>query len=305
MPAPKTFKPMLAASKRPNLEELDYPVLVSPKLDGIRCVIRNGQAVSRKLKRIPNQHIQRELCGLPDGLDGELMVIGEDDFVGFNAVQSAVMSQDGESNFVFFVFDWDTQTNHEQPYAERLAQCERWHAEHCKRDCVLVVEHTLCETPAEVEALELSYLEQGFEGAMIRCPKGPYKYGRSTLNQGWLLKLKQFVDEEATVIGVEEQMHNTNEATTDELGHTKRSTHKEGMEPMGTLGKFVLQFPDGAEFRCGGGPGMTHELRQQYWDQRDELIGKTVTIKHQPDPGGRREGQAPRIPQFLGFRKDL
>jgi hypothetical protein len=49
-------------------------------------------------------------------------------------------------------------------------------------------------------------------------------------------------------------------------------------------------------------------LREEIWTTFDgetqvfDAIGRTVKIKHQPDPGGRLEGQAPRFPVFLGFR---
>lgn len=305
-PAPKDFKPLLAGKAPEDLSTLTFPVLVSPKLDGIRCVIRNGQAVSRKLKRIPNRYIQRELCGLPDGLDGELMVVNkdEDGFALFNEVQSFVMSQDTEeAPFWFFVFDWDTRAQEPQTFEQRLAQAALW-SEGAGNNNVMVLEHVECNSAEEVEKCLTMYLNQGFEGAMVRDPKGPYKYGRSTTKQGTLLKLKLFEDEEAEIIGVEEQMHNDNEKKKDELGHAKRSTHKENMRPAGTLGKLVLRFPDGAEFRCGGGPGLTAALRQDMWYGRENLIGQIATIKHQPDPGGRRKGQAPRIPQLLGIRLD-
>ena len=67
-----TFKPLLAYTVK-NPDALRFPVLVSPKLDGIRCVIHNDQPVSRTLKPIPNRFIQSELGFYPP-FDGELMV---------------------------------------------------------------------------------------------------------------------------------------------------------------------------------------------------------------------------------------
>ena len=97
-------KPMLAASKRPNLDDITYPKLMSTKLDGIRCVIKGGEALSRTLKPIPNEYTQQVLMGLAalglEGCDGELMVNGD-----FNAVQSAFMSHSGKPDFTFYVFD--------------------------------------------------------------------------------------------------------------------------------------------------------------------------------------------------------
>ena len=69
------FKPTLAIAA--DFKKLVYPVYASPKLDGIRCSIVDGKALSRSLKAIPNAHISRLLsCPELDGLDGEL-IIGE------------------------------------------------------------------------------------------------------------------------------------------------------------------------------------------------------------------------------------
>ncbi len=97
------FKPMLAGKAPKDLTLLTYPVLASPKLDGIRCIIINSQARSRSMKLIPNVSVRRALEGLPDGIDGELMVDG-----GFSACSSAFMSRDKViEDFWFFAFDWN------------------------------------------------------------------------------------------------------------------------------------------------------------------------------------------------------
>ena len=95
------FKPMLACSKIPHLELIAYPVLASPKLDGIRCLAGNGVAFSRSMKRIPNDYVQQVFRELElHGLDGELMLDGD-----FNNVQSGIMSVHGRPKFYFNVFD--------------------------------------------------------------------------------------------------------------------------------------------------------------------------------------------------------
>jgi DNA ligase 1 len=66
------MKPMLASPAGPLIP---YPMLLSPKLDGIRCLIINGVVCGRSLKPIPNRFVQ-QLFGRPElnGLDGELIV---------------------------------------------------------------------------------------------------------------------------------------------------------------------------------------------------------------------------------------
>ena len=56
----KEFKPMLSASVE-DVKTLRLPLLGSPKLDGIRAMVRDGVLVSRNMKPIPNVWTQRLL----------------------------------------------------------------------------------------------------------------------------------------------------------------------------------------------------------------------------------------------------
>jgi DNA ligase-1 len=92
------FKPMLA-SPCEDLGTIRYPALATPKIDGIRCVMRDGRALSRSLKPIANRFVSATLAGLPP-FDGELVVPGT-----FQDVTSGIMSTDGCPNFRYKVFD--------------------------------------------------------------------------------------------------------------------------------------------------------------------------------------------------------
>ena len=140
-------------------------------------------------------------------------------------------------------------------------------------------------------------LKQGYEGLMIRSFDGKYKHGRSTEKQGYLLKLKQFKDIEAEIVGYKELMHNENEAKINELGYTERSTKKEGKVPAGVLGAFVCK-AEGYEDTFDVGTGFTAEQRKRFWEIKDSLIGNLAKIKIQPSG----ELNKPRFPVFLGFR---
>jgi hypothetical protein len=85
-----SFQPMLA-DKAPAV--LRFPLLVSSKLDGIRCTVINGVAMSRSFKPLPNKHLQKVLAEGFDGLDGEIIVgpVGAKDV--YNKTNSAVMSR--------------------------------------------------------------------------------------------------------------------------------------------------------------------------------------------------------------------
>jgi DNA ligase-1 len=132
---------------------------------------------------------------------------------------------------------------------------------------------------------------------MVRDPRGPYKHGRSTPKEGWLLKVKRFVDAEAVVIGVVEQEHNVNEATRDALGRAKRSSAKAGKRKTGMLGALLVRdVKTGVEFAIGS--GFDEAARRELW--LTHVVGRLVKYKSQPS-GAK---VAPRFPVFLGFRDE-
>lgn len=286
-------QPLLAA-KKPVLEKLKFPVLATPKIDGIRCLKVNGQALSRSFKPIPNKHIRKlieEYC--PDGFDGEILC-GD----GFNDVQSMVMSFEGEPKFRFLVFDYVLSSLIE-PYSERIKNLQGF----CKQNPKVhdVVDLLIPEVANNLEELQViidKHLAQGYEGTMIRDPGSPYKCGRATLKEGYLTAIKHFVDDEAEVIGFEELMHNDNEQEKDAFGYSERSSKKENMRPAGTLGALVVKTKDGTEFKIGTGQGLTAALRQEIWNNKDKYLGKLAHYRYQPHGVKDR----PRIPVWHGFR---
>lgn len=291
------MKPMLAVEAK----DFKYPIYASPKLDGIRAVIDDAMVLSRSLKPIPNAFVQDTLGHAAlSGLDGELTVGPANHKNVMQATTSGVMSRDGEPDFTFWLFDF--WTNVTMPYGERLQIMQR-----AQRDGVFdgqtrvqLLEQVLVHNDEELRAYERSILEQGFEGVMLRSPAGVYKYGRSTAREGYLLKLKRFVDAEAVVIGFEEKMHNANEATVDELGHTKRSSHQANLVPMDTLGALVVKdVKTGVSFSIG--TGFDDALRKEIWTRRQHYIDQLVTYKHF-EVGA---VDKPRFPVFKSFRASI
>lgn len=312
------FKPMLAGKCPAGFEGIRYPVIASRKLDGIRAIRMGNRLVSRSLKDIPNKHV-REWCvaNLPEGLDGELML--RDPRATFEEVTSAFMSMGGAPDFIFWVFDQlDGPTAHLDEFWQRHRRLEI--PVDVQSHCA-VLPQLVVRSPSDLAAVCAEHLAEGYEGTMIRDPHGLYKFGRSTTKEGGLLKIKHFEDEEAVVIGVVEEFENTNEATKDELGRTKRSSAKAGMVDKGRLGAFVCMLRDSTTFEVGS--GFTEQQRIRLWAEaqpflcegRQEVPGHPgsisvnaeqwlpeVVVKHQPPPGGRPKGKPPRIPVFKGFR---
>ena len=161
-------------------------------------------------------------------------------------------------------------------------------------DKILPVE---IHTPAELAAYEEKCLAEGYEGVMVRTPDSPYKCGRSTEREGWLLKIKRFEDAEAVVLDCIEGLSNLNPAEKDAFGRTKRSSCKENKVGRDTLGAFLVRdLTTGIEFRLSGFDSAT---AASIWANRDAAIGRLVKFSHQPS--GAKE--APRFPKFIGFRE--
>ena len=286
------FKPMLAG-KCTDITKLNYPVLVSPKLDGIRATIQNGVVLSRSLKPIPNLYVQEMFRNLPDGLDGELIVGSPTDKDVYRTSVSGVMREDGYPDVTFNAFDIFNKL----PFGKRLKQIQR---DLSGDKNAVVLRHEIANNADEITEVEEFELDLGFEGLMIRSVDGPYKQGRSTEKEGYLLKLKRFCDSEAVITGFYEENENTNEAKKNALGRTERSTCKEGMVGKGTLGGFeVVGLKgdyDGQDFSIGG--GFTASDRADFWNRRGNLIGSIVKYRYFPSGSKDR----PRFPVFQGFR---
>jgi DNA ligase-1 len=69
-------RPLLAASLG-DINSLTFPVLATPKIDGIRVLKVGGKVVTRQFKPLPNNHIREMLEQyLPDNIDGEVVTPG-------------------------------------------------------------------------------------------------------------------------------------------------------------------------------------------------------------------------------------
>ena len=292
------IKKVMLAIKAKEFENLAYPLLASPKLDGVRATNKSGVLVSRTMTAIPNRYTQEQyktLCW--HGFDGEL-IVGEPNHPNcMQTTMSGVMTRDGEPDVTWYVFDrWDI----DKPYMHR-ARAAKESIQEAGLENIVWLPQTLIRTVEELYAYEDARVQEGYEGVILRAPSGPYKQNRSTLKEGLMLKVKRFLDSEAEIVGAYELMHNNNEATTDVRGYTKRSTHAANKEAAGILGGFnVRDIYSGVEFDLG--TGYTFEQRKNLWEawlkNPNYLKGKLCKYKHFPVG----VVDKPRHPIFLGFR---
>jgi DNA ligase 1 len=296
----KPVQPMLASEVNlDRLERLEWPLWASAKLDGIRAIVKDGVVVSRTLKLIPSQFVQR-MWGRPEfeGFDGELICGDPTDKNVYQKTFSAVMTHGSMEPVEFYVFDrWVNSELSFELRHERL--CDILVETGVENNKIVLVHQEEVRNWRQVETFESLILNEGYEGLMIRNPTCGYKFGRSTFLEQALLKLKRFKDSEAVVTGAEELLRNNNEPLLDSRGLTVRSTHIANKLGAGTLGALVVRdVVTGLEFRIGTGLDMA--TRDQLWARHlnGTLLGQLVKYKYL-DYG---VVELPRHPVFLGLR---
>ncbi len=268
-------------------------VLGSPKLDGYR-IITNNAALTSSMKPLKNKYAQKILSAAHyQGFDGECVVGKPNDPDCFKYTRKALSTAEGKPDFKLYVFD--TIYNKNFSYVERIRTIQ----DRCKfLPFAIWVVQTNLYSVAEVKLWEQRCIDLGFEGAMIRLPHAIYKEGRCTLREENIFKRKPMEEDEAIIIGFEEQMKNTNVKTVDATGRSTRSSHKANKIGKNTLGAIWLRSPKWKiDFKISGGKGITKNFRQWIWNTRSQHIGRQITYQYQ------KYGSidAPRIPTFKAF----
>jgi DNA ligase-1 len=287
--------PMLAGTVK-DTNTLKYPLAATYKLDGIRCLCSDTGVISRTFKPIANKNISKILSQiLPVGIDGEIMAGSN-----FQEVTHAVMSQDGEPEFYYNIFDY-VKDSCEKPYMSRISDLIEWYAtldERCRKFIKILIPEII-NNEVELLAFEEKALDLGYEGVILRSLDSPYKNGRATMKEGYLLKLKRFLDSEATILGFEELMNNNNVATKDAFGRSERSSHRANLANAGTMGAILVEdINTKQQFKIG--TGFDANLRAEIWLNQANYLGRLAKYKY--FPVGVKD--APRHPVFLGIRDE-
>lgn len=267
--------------------------LVTDKFDGIRATNHNNGLLSRTMKPIPNEWICNVASyALGVNFDMEIMTYTDGVADDFHTVQSKVMTREDQPIHKFHIFDDFAYPD--DPYHQRILRLNMFN--HSIND-----DHVTFEMPRPVSslfALQMEHTEainRGREGLIVRDPFSPYKYGRSTLNEGWMLKLKLWEDAEARIIGWEPLMRNTNESTINIFGRQERGHGIQGKIADNMLGAFIVESEEFGVFNIGG--PFTTLQRCNFWQNHLNSI-----LTYQFQRHGTKE--KPRSPRFKGIRLD-
>lgn len=298
--------------------KIKFPCIIQPKIDGVRGLNNDGVLTGRSLKQHKNRHTTKFFSSsYLQGFDGEL-TIGENPVAEdlCRKTSSAVGTIEGKPWIKWWLFDYITDDTHHLPYQFRFQALQNT-VRNLKEAYPLLSPHIEivpsfeCVSLNDLLTFEEDFLELGYEGVIIRNPNGKHKQGRSTIREGGLLRIKRFVEEEAIVVGIVEGDTNNNEAQTNELGQTFRSSHAENKIPNGMIGSLTckvikdvfdpqtkkLLFKKDDIITVSPGK-MTHEERTFYFNNQHLLLGEV--IKYKFFPKGIKD--KPRFPNFQSIR---
>lgn len=248
----EVFLPMLA--KDGTKIKIKYPCDAQPKFDGVRCMAKGKDLMSRGGKAYKVNHISDQLpetVSPPAVFDGELYIHG-------NPLQDTVSlvkkSKPGSENVEYWIYDAYYTSNPELPWSTRKRYLEMY-----VEQIVIVSPHIKLvptyrvNNETEMKALHDRFVSQGYEGIILRTDDGVYELGHRS---SALIKYKEFKDSEYTITG-----------------------YKEG------LGKYVgcviwkCETEEGKEFYVS--PKGTLEEKKVWYDKASEIVGKKLTVKYQ------------------------
>lgn len=231
-------------------------IAVQPKIDGNRCLynLKTKKLYSRTRKEILSlPHLSAfidKACKSIDAdwVDGELY----SDKLTFNDIQSIIRQkhslmthEDIEFAKTIGINVFDVISKHNQE--KRIDVVNRV----VNNDNVKVVKTEII-SPADLQKYHDKYVEEGYEGIIIRLLNGVYEHKRSK----YLFKYKQFIDEEYKVVGFTSEKHDK----------TK-------------MGAAILQFDKNTTFKAR--PKMTEKEKAFIFENQKDYIGRMATIKFQ------------------------
>lgn len=310
-----TIKPMLARDVQEH--KLKFPLICTRKIDGVWAGIQNNKLFARSLKQFENKYVT-ELYSNPDfeGLRGELIVGSVPNAPDLcRNTGSAVRTITGIPETSLWCFDYITPSTEQKPYHERLKLlAERVEQLQTKGySNIFMIDAYLVASLEEYLQFQKQFLQEGYEGIVVRTPDSKHKQGRSSSVKPELWRFKPYATAEIKVTRLVEEQTNKNQATINELGYTTRSSHKQNLEGNDTLGAIVgllvtplldcfgKQVADvGTELTIATGSLTAKELKHLWYNQ-DQLLGKLVTFEYMSF--GLKD--KPRFAQFKSIRDEV
>lgn len=268
---------------------------IQEKLDGFRCTIwKEGKSVkliSRQGKLIEGLvDIEDEIRKNPYHdfiLDGELLLTDRENIpskLQYKETSKIVSTKEKEKHGITFnafdlisIFEWknkECDTNYECRYSQ-LCELLKGHSKNISIVPNLVVTDNISEIDNQLKIAK----EKDWEGIMVRFMDSPYEWKRSNN----LLKVKPFLEMDMIITGYEE---GTNSNT-------------------GRLGAFLceVEHPEYGKIKCKVGGGYADYERITFWDMRDKLIGRVMSVQYfEVTQNTTTNEYSLRFPEFLELK---
>lgn len=300
------FKPMLILNDEIDIRKIPYPQLASLKLDGLRLFV-DLDLLSRSLKLIPNKQVRSKFEFLKKYsieynviLDGEIYCKE----IPFQMISSMVMTDDYTAPKSIKAWDKLCKKHHVNVTREQALEYLKFYCfdiivnkkltdefetrsylvENIKindfnnNQYFVVVKQILVHTPEEVEKFFEEAIELGYEGLVVKNPKGEYKCGRTTFNENLAYKVKLFVTIDGQIIGVVQatQVKEGVARTINELGRSVTSKKLGDREAIESASGFIILYK-GRDYVIN--LKMSAEEKEEIWKHQSEFIGKWVEYK--------------------------
>ncbi len=297
------FACQLAQDSDSHQKKLIGYKFIEVKLDGVRVIAilyPNGKVdfFSRNGKELTNfNHIQNQLskCINHHQLESAIVLDGEIVSKNFQELMKQIHRKVSSQNkdATLFLFDTLSFENFKLgiekiPYRERSRNLKKWYEQN--RDLlqnVKLIDKTLINLDTEegkgiFKKFNTDSIVNGYEGIMIKDPNCFYECKRSST---WL-KLKPVI----------------------EISLEVKSYEEGSGRNCGKLGALIAEGEDnGKFFKLNIGSGFTDEQRENFWENREKLIGQIVEIKadsiSKSQDGDFWSLRFPRFKCFRGFNK--
>lgn len=263
--------PMLAHKYEPTSDkkkknDIVYPCYVQPKLDGLRCITYMVDGVIKNQSRTGAffdflGHINVQLAQLfqrfPSiALDGELYTneMPFESLVGIIKKKKLVAGdQERLIKVKFHIYDVIDRANPNNTYAQRYGFIMKEVSRLNPRNNLEIVRTELVSEPSEFKQLFSEFVEEGYEGIMLRNVGGVY---RQNYRSHDLQKYKEFLEDEYPIVGFKEG-DGRDKGTVIWMCKTK-DERVFSVRPKGTM-----------------------ELRRELFANGEKYIGKQLTVIYQ------------------------
>jgi DNA ligase-1 len=295
--------PQLALDIKPDFAGMRFPVWGFRKIDGVRGCHVTGKFTGRSLEDMPNTALVEKFSRPGyEGFDGELTIDGylrncdlpatlaAPDKPGdkpktlcslTTGITSRGKIKKGETalptNVVWNLFDYLHPDYIDAPYEDRYAALAELVGDGAD-PAIHLLPYVVIEDAEQAQAFIDECILLGYEGGIFRDPKANHKHGRATAKANDFWRFKPASVKDCVIVGIEEAMENQNEAKTNALGRTERSSHKENKVGKGMVGVFLARDVDAAGAPVGPvlrlGPGSaSHAQRLAWFNAPEQIVG--------------------------------